>query len=94
MSTEPSVDPGLRRAMNLAHVKRSHDRFDDSFEHSAFAAHDFSQVLRDIRAADADEAFAAEISRRGSNRWCEVLDEGLADQRADERYEERYGSAS
>ncbi len=55
-------------------------------------APNFAQVLRDIRTVDAEEAEIAEIARRGSDRWLEVMADGLADQREDQRREDLFGS--
>ena len=66
-------------------------RFDDSASMTGFGElpqePNFTQMLADINEADADEAFAAEIAQRGSDRWCDVMDEERALQRQEERAE-------
>jgi hypothetical protein len=47
----------------------------------------FTDLLRDIREAEAIEERASGIAQRGSPRWCEVMREELECERDDERRE-------
>ncbi len=76
IQADPNIDPALARVLSLQHAKQQFRRF-DSEPITGFGG--FSQVLADVREADAIE--------RAIDRKREIMAEEYADQLRDERAE-------